>query len=285
MSHSTSIQLSFRSQLQAIGAVVRKELLQTFRYPGIKLQLLFWPFVFPAAYVWGAKALNGPQNQGLNTFTRLAGTANYGGYIVLGMALWMWMNSILWGTGQSLRQEQMQGTLESTWVCPVWRSSILIGSALSHLVLYMILLAAMMLGGAILWGMRFHGHPGLILLVLAASVLALYGVGLVFASLVVKFKEANAMVFLVRGLFMTFCGLSYPLAVLPGWARRVATFLPLTYAIESMRAVLLAGASFQEIRPLLGKLALFSLVLPLLGYLAFVHTERRARRTGSLGQY
>jgi ABC-2 type transport system permease protein len=93
------------------------------------------------------------------------------------------------------------------------------------------------------------------------------------------------MVFLVRGLFMVFCGISYPLQVLPAWMQTVAAALPLTYAIHALRAVTLAGATLVQIGPDLAALAVCALVLPALGYLAFAITERRARRTGSLGQY
>ena len=108
---------------------------------------------------------------------------------------------------------------------------------------------------------------------------------MVFGSLVIRFKEANALVFLVRGIVMVFAGTAYPLAVLPGWMQGVAALLPLTYAIRDVRAVVLAGATFADIGADLARLALFALILPVLGVAAFAFTERRARRTGALGQY
>lgn len=93
------------------------------------------------------------------------------------------------------------------------------------------------------------------------------------------------MVFLVRGIFMIFTGSSYPLAVLPGWMQVVAAWLPLTYAIHAIRAVALSQATFVDILPDLRMLLLFAVVIPVFGYLIFRFTERRARRTGSLGKY
>jgi hypothetical protein len=49
--------------------------------------------------------------------------------------------------------------------------------------------------------------------------------------------------------------------------------------------VILANATFAEIRSDLLVLAGFALVMPLLGYTIFYLTERRSRRTGDLGQY
>ena len=93
------------------------------------------------------------------------------------------------------------------------------------------------------------------------------------------------MVFLVRGLVMIFCGVSYPLAVLPGWMQTVAQYIPLTYAIQGIRDIGLRGASLAELTPTLTPLAWFAVLLPLLGFVTFTVTERRARRSGALGQY
>jgi len=129
------------------------------------------------------------------------------------------------------------------------------------------------------------GNVGLSLLILLLLLPTIHGIGIAFASLVLRFKEANAMVFLVRGVFMIFCGISYPIAVLPAWMQAVASALPLTYAIRDFRAVMLSDATFADIRADLLVLAAFALITPLVGYLIFYLTERRSRRTGDLGQY
>ncbi len=131
----------------------------------------------------------------------------------------------------------------------------------------------------------FTGNPWLLLTIILLSIACIYGIGIAFGSLVLRFKEADAMVLLVRGIFLIFCSMTYPLAVLPGWMQSIAAWLPLTYAIQATRAVVLTGATFQDISPDLLKLAGFAVVLPIVGYVAFHVTERRARRSGSLGQY
>ncbi|HWE62842.1 MAG TPA: hypothetical protein VHB98_14095 [Chloroflexota bacterium] len=47
----------------------------------------------------------------------------------------------------------------------------------------------------------------------------------------------------------------------------------------------LTGATLAGIGPDLAALGICALAWPVVGYVAFVVTERRARRTGSLGQY
>jgi len=129
------------------------------------------------------------------------------------------------------------------------------------------------------------GKVGVAVAVLLVLIPTIHGIGIAFASLVLRFKEANAMVFLVRGVFMIFCGITYPIAVLPAWMQGVASALPLTHAIRDFRAVMLADATFADIRADLLVLAAFALITPLIGYTIFYLTERRSRQTGDLGQY
>lgn len=286
MHHTTLVQRSRLSELYALLAIARKEWIIFRRYPSWVVAFLIWPVLFPVGFIFTAKALSGPGNQTLSAFGELAGTTDYVSFVIVGSTMWMWLNITLWEVGFQLRNEQMRGTLESNWLCPVWRISIIVGASLTKLITSLIFLTITVVEFRVFFGVQMvSGNLGLLLLILLLVIPSIYGLGLAFASLVIRFKEANAMVFLVRGIFMAFCGISYPLSVLPGWMKEVAAFLPLTYAIQDIRAVVLADASFIDIRADVIKLALFAIILPVLGLAAFYFTERRARQTGALGQY
>jgi ABC-2 type transport system permease protein len=283
---TTLVQRSFGSELRALLAVAGKEWKIFRRYPSWVIAVLVWPSLFPIGYIFSAKALGGPDGAALAIFQRLTGTADYVGFIVLGTVLWMWLNMTLWDVGMYLRGEQMRGTLESNWLCPTWRVSLMMGGALTKLATSLLFMAISLVQFRLIFGVRLlSGNVALALLVLLLTIPVVHGVGIAFASLVLRFKEANAMVFLVRGVFMIFCGITYPVAVLPGWMQNVAAALPLTYAIRDIRAALLANATFADLLPDLQILAAFAVALPILGYTIFALTERRARRTGDLGQY
>jgi ABC-2 type transport system permease protein len=274
------------SELRALLAIAHKEWMIFKRYPSWIFAVAIWPVLFPIGYIFSAKALGGPAGTNLATFRALAGTEDYVSFIVIGAILWMWLNMTLWDAGLQLRNEQMRGTLESNWLCPVWRGSILIGSTLTKLATSLVFLVISAIELRLIYGIRLaSGNPALAGLVFLLAIPIIYGIGLAFASLVLRFKEANAMVFLVRGVFMIFCGLTFPIDVLPGWMRSVAACLPLTYAIRDIRAAILTNATLNDLLPDLTILAAFALAMPVLGYILFLATERRSRRTGDLGQY
>jgi ABC-2 type transport system permease protein len=287
MQSITFVRRSMFSELRALLAVANKEWIIFRRYPSWIMAFIIWPVLFPLSCILTAKALGGPKGTDLPTFGQLAGTTDYVGFIVIGSTMWMWLNTTLWSVGFHLRNEQMRGTLESNWLCPVPRISVMLGASLTQLGTSLMFLVVSIVEFRLFLGVQLVRASSALPLLLIVLLLipSIYGLGLAFASLVVRFKEANAMVFLVRGIFMIFCGISYPLAVLPEWMQRTASFLPLTYAIRSMRAIALADATYVDVLPDLRMLAVFAVIMPILGYAAFRLAERRSRRSGDLGQY
>jgi len=274
------------SEWAALLAVANKEWIIFRRYPARMINLFFWPIMFPLAYIFTARALSGPDGANLATFTATAGTADYVGFLAIGSTFYMWLNVTLWSVGFSLREEQLRGTLESNWLCPVWRISIVLGGAITRLLTMLVFLIITGIEFWLFFGINLvQGHPWLMLLVLLLTIPSIYGFGIAFGSLVLRFKEANALVFIVRGIFLVFCGTTYPLAVLPGWMQAISAWLPLTYTIQAIRVLGEPGATFATVQGEVGVLALFAVGLPVLGVFVFQTTERRSRRTGSLGHY
>jgi ABC-2 type transport system permease protein len=276
---------SLPAELRSLWAVVRREWLIFVRYPGWILSLIIWPVIFPFAYILSARALAGPDGSGIALFARLAGTDNYMAYIVVGTAVWMWQNMTLWSLGFALRMEQWRGTLETNWLSPTRRFWFLLGNGLSQTVQWTVFLLITSLEFGLLLGVDLNGSPLLALLVVAAALPVTFGMAFAFASLVVAAREANVFVFLVRGFIMVFCGITYPIAVLPGWMQSVAAWLPPTYMIRGIRTALLTPASLADVTPDILALLAFGVAWLIVGYAAFNWTERRARRTGTLGQY
>jgi ABC-2 type transport system permease protein len=201
-------QPSATAGLRAFWGVARKEWTIFRRYPSWIVAMFIWPVIFPAVYIFTARALAGPNGGGMVIFNRATGTADYLGYIAIGTIVWMWQNVVLWNVGFALRDEQMRGTLESNWLSPTWRYSFLLGSSMTQLVMMCLFLTISALEFWLFFGVRYHGNPLLVILVILAAIPSIYGLGIAFASLVVTAKEAHAFVFLVRGIVMIFCGIT-----------------------------------------------------------------------------
>jgi ABC-2 type transport system permease protein len=255
------------------------------RYPSWFIALFIWPVIFPLSYVLTAQALSGRDGSGMAQFQAATGVQDYTGYIAIGTIIWMWQNVVLWNVGFSLRNEQLRGTLESNWLSPTWRFAYLLGSSAPQLLSMLMFLTVSAIEFALLLGVKFQGSLWLTLLAILAAIPSVYGLGFAFASLVITAKEANAFVFLVRGIVMVFCGITFPVSILPVWMQPIATWLPQTYIIHAIRSASLSTDGLSAITGDLKALAFFGVFWLTAGYLLFNWMERRARRTGAIGQY
>jgi ABC-2 type transport system permease protein len=275
-----------RADLRAFWAATRKEWRILRRYPGSLLSFIFWPIALPLAFVFQAEAFSGGREDTMAAFAGRAGTHDVAGFLFVGWATYMWLSIILWGPGTSLRTEQVRGSLEAIFLTPASRLVVLFGPAISQLVWAIWIFGVV---GVALWlgfGVTVGPAEALrALAVIAVGVPALYAIGALFASIVLRFGDVVALVQGVRGLFTAVCGMSFPIVVLPDWAQTVALSLPPTYLIADLRAVLLAGSQIGHIIGDLAILAGMGVLLAALAVLAFRHTERYARRGGRLAQY
>jgi len=273
------------ADIRALGAVIQREWMIFIRYPSWIVSLFIWPIIFPMGYILTARALSGVDGSGLAQFKATTGLTEYVGFLAVGTMIWMWQNVVLWNVGYALRNEQLRGTLESNWLSPTWRFAYLLGSSVPQLVSMLMMLFISGLEYALIFGVQFNGSLWLVFLVILASVPAVYGLGFAFASVVITAKEANAFVFLVRGIVMLFCGITYPLAILPGWMQAISKWLPQTYIIHAMRSAALSTEGFNGIAHDLQMLVLFGAFWLVMGFALFNWMERRARQTGAIGQY
>ncbi len=268
-----------------LWAVVRKETRIFFRYRSWVVGLVIWPVLFPLAYLFGGRALAGPNGEGMAAFAKAAATTNYVGFIVIGTTAWMWLNITLWMLGLSLRQEQTRGTLESNWLSPTPRLLLLLGTSVTQVLTATGFLLVSLAEFTVLLHVHFVGNAVAAIVVTALTIPSVYGLGMAFAALVLRFKEPNALVYFVRGLFLVFSGITFPLSVLPAWMRYVADLLPLTYTIDGLRRALLSSASLGELRSQLTFLLWSGIVLAVAGYVSFRTVDRHVQRVGSIGHF
>lgn len=123
------------------------------------------------------------------------------------------------------------------------------------------------------------------LLPMALTVLDIAGFALLICALALVLPQTGSILHLFSGIVYALNGSFFPLALFPGWAQVVAQVLPTTLAIEATQQVVLHGQSLGEVwaSGLLPWATVHAVVLVLLGTLAFVASDRRAMRRGTLG--
>ncbi|MGH2450229.1 MAG: ABC transporter permease [Candidatus Limnocylindria bacterium] len=277
---------SIGGDARAFAAAAHKELRVIRRYPTLLLSVFFWPILLPAVYVAMGAAYAGDDPRAMETFSGLTGTASVSGFVFVGWSMYMWLSNALWGAGTSLRAEQLRGTLEAVFLTPANRLVLLFGPSTGAMLPQLLNFVVMALAARFIFGVDLApDRVARALVVIAVTVPAMYGIGSLFASAILRFGEVAGVVQLVRGIFTIACGVTFPVVLLPEWARIVAHALPPTYFVAGVRSALLAGAGLGDMLPDLGTLTALGLGVCALAVVGFRITERGARRTGMLGRY
>ena len=141
------------------------------------------------------------------------------------------------------------------------------------------------LGGA-LFGLSFtDANIGGSLFVFILALLAFASLGVASAAFTLVLKRGDPLLWLSGGLSWLLGGVFFPVDMLPDGLRLAAQILPITHALEALRATLLGGAGLVDVAPHVAVLAGFAFVgLPLTMTL-FGAAVRWGKRSGTLGHY
>ena len=243
---------------------------------------IFLPMLSVSAYVFVYRALKAPEE--------------YIGFVVVGGAMTaFWMN-ILWSMSSQLYWEKETGNLALYIMSPANLMGILLGMALGGMVSTAQRALGIILLGSLAFKVQYAvGDFWQLLLVFFLAMTALYGMGMMFASLYLLWgREAwNLSALMEEPVFFS-SGFYFPQAGLyqvGGWARAVAiagTFIPATLGLDAMRQLVLGPTAFGGQLWILGVgqelalLAVFAVVFLILARYALAYLEMLAKREGKL---
>jgi ABC-2 type transport system permease protein len=188
----------------------------------------------------------------------------------------------------AIRQEQVQGTLESVLMAPIGVPTVIVASSAWDFVQATFFSSLYLVFGWLFFNVHYQGNFLLALAFLLLTTLVLSCLGILSASFAMVFKRGDPFgIFLGAGSAL-FSGVFFPTQLIGEYAGRVAgisRILPPTYGLDGIRRVLIEGQGFTQVREPLITLLLFLAVLLPLSLWVFGRAIRRAKREGSLIQY
>jgi ABC-2 type transport system permease protein len=211
---------------------------------------------------------------------------SYFAFVLVGLAFFDYLSVALHTFDESLQSARQNGTLENLLVTQTSLPVILAGSSLYPFVLMSLRTLVYLAWGAILFGFPLDQANWLgAAMILAASILAFSGMGILSASYLLVFKKGNPVNWAVLGVSSVVGGMMYPVSVLPRWLQFVARLIPVTYSLEGMRAAILDHASIRELWPSLAGLLIFAALLLPISVGTFSWALRRTKVTGTLTHF
>ncbi len=185
------------------------------------------PLLQVSAFAFVYKALGRPQ---------------YIGLVVLGGAIMAFWLNVLWSMAAQLHWERQSGNLELYLMAPPSMLWILAGMAFGGMVTTLFRAVAILVLGTFLFGVTYQivSLP-LAILTLILTLVALYGLGSMLASLYLLYnREVWAMQEVIQDPVAFVTGMNFPVRSLGGIAGGFATLIPLTLGLDAIRQLVFA---------------------------------------------
>ncbi len=207
-------------------------------------------------------------------------------YFYWGFIFLIIFSTSIWGIGQSIRNEQLQGTIEQLFLAPVSRVSLISGRfARTMLTDLAIIVYTTVLLSSLSHESVTVQNPILLLAVYVLLEVAVLGFGLVFAAITFRLKSFNLLSNLAQFTVIGLCGLFFPLSVLPIPVLAVSMAIPFTYFADLFRYAGYGGTTL--LNPALEMIVAFVLAIGMFvaGLAYFKATEKRAKERGLIGTH
>jgi ABC-2 type transport system permease protein len=243
------------------------------RQPGWLILETTLPVLSVAAFAFVYRAMRAPDE--------------YLGCVILGGAMTAFWLNVIWSMGAQFYWDREAGNLELFIAAPCSLLAILAGMALGGMAITLLRAAAIFLVGWLAFGIALAPTSWwTALATFLLLMLALYGLGMVFASAFLWWgRQALHIVGLLQEPVYLLSGLNFPVKVLGPAVSSVAGLLPLTAGVDALRQILFPRLAEQGLLPvwleilILGFLAVSFITL---ARCLLLRLERKARLEGRL---
>ena len=255
-----------------------------------ELSWIFFETVLPllsiAAYVFVYKAFLPPNP----SQTALDAVNSLIGYVVIGGTMTAFWFNVLWSMASQLYWEKEVGNLQLYMMAPMSRMALLGGMAFGGMVMTSTRAIVTLAAGIFAFGVVLNvGSPLLILSVFFVTLVALYGLGMMFASLYLLYgREAWNLSALMEEPIFLLSGFYFPVGALGRTVAIGASVIPATLGLDALRQLMFPptglGARFYIFSPELELVVLCvsAVVFLILARLSLAYLEKLAKREGRL---
>ena len=171
----------------------------------------------------------------------------------------MFFTSIL--TGVSFLRERSQGTLERLLTTPVGRGDILVGYLLGFLVFAAIQSVVILLFTILALQVNYRGDLWQILALLMVLTVVSVNLGIFISTFARNEFQVVQFIPIILAPQIFLSGVILPVEQMPGYFQAIARVLPLRYAVDGLRDIMLGGQGLADVGLELAVLSAFAIVL------------------------
>ena len=177
----------------------------------------------------------------------IPGSTNYFEFVAPGIMAMTVMMSVMTGLPGAISQEKEVGTMDGMMVAPINRLSIILGKTLAQTARGLLQGVILMALAITLFGVTIQGNIFLVFGLLLLGVFSFVGLGIVMTSLTSDQQTATMLMTTLMFPMMFLSGVFFPIQQMPWYMQDISKALPLTYATDALRRVMVLGAGIPDI--------------------------------------
>lgn len=164
-------------------------------------------------------------------------------------------------TALNIVKEKEIGTIEQINVTPIQKWQFILGKLIPFWIVGMIVFTIGLMVMYLVYGIIPAGSFGVLYLFAAVYLIALLGLGLLISTFADTQLQAMFIAFFFMMIFMLMSGLFTSTDSMPGWAKTISDFTPVTHFIKVVRLIVLKGSEFADVKTEFGYLVMFAIAL------------------------
>lgn len=183
----------------------------------------------------------------LNIETTIPGQTNYFNFLAPGLMIMIVMMTVMTGIPEAISKEKEMGTFDGMLSAPISQVSIIIGKTMALCTRGFIQCVMILALAMLLFGVTIQGSLILAFLMLLLGIFSFIGVGILAISMSGDQASGTMIVNLLMFPMIFLGGVFYPIQQMPEFMQTIAKFIPITYAADAMRKIILLNAGIGDI--------------------------------------
>ena len=145
------------------------------------------------------------------------------------------------GLGRAIAGERKDGSLTRVFLTPTSNTTIILGTQIFYLLLETVRSCLLVIVAIILFGVSITGNITDIIFIIALFAMGCTGIGMVLSVMTKTQDQYMALAMMISLPSMFLSGVFFPVQTMPAILQGMAQFLPITYAADALRGIMVKG--------------------------------------------
>jgi imidazolonepropionase-like amidohydrolase/ABC-type multidrug transport system permease subunit len=200
--------------------------------------VLFFNYIFPLIFFFAFTTMFGARQAGQVVLVVTMVT-------VIGI-----LGSGFFGAGMRAVQEREENILRRYKVMPITPVPLLLAAIVAGVILYLPSVILLLFLAHQIYGMAIPSNLFSLFVFVCLSAASFRSLGLIIASVVNSMQESNIITQVIYMPMLFLSGATFPLSMMPSWLQVITQFIPATYLVTGISAILQRGESVgQNFKP------------------------------------